>query len=171
MNIVVTGDLGSGKSTAVRAAMRQLGWNRPGGFFTHWDGAWRGADRLHVETWAGEKQVLARRIETRAGSDDLPYELDPAGVACLTAACRAAVAAEQPVVLDELGWIELGAPELVQAVARLFRGPAPVLAVVRRRELDRWLEILGRERVSHRIEIEAATRDAAPARIAALFCA
>ena len=36
--VILTGAIGSGKSTVLRAAMQRLGWATPAGYFTHWDG-------------------------------------------------------------------------------------------------------------------------------------
>ena len=168
--IVVSGDIGSGKSTVVRAAMKQLGWTAPGGFFTHWNGKKRGAERLLLETWTGERCVLARRLAGETGDPDRPpYELDRPAAARAAAACLPVAGAERPVVIDELGPIEFAAPEFAEALARLFRGPAPVLAVVQRRALERWLDVLGRDRVTQVLEVDSAARDELPGRIAALF--
>ena len=99
--IVLSGEIGSGKSTVVRAAMRRLGWEQPGGFFTHWDGAERGAQRLYFETWSGERHLMARRMP--AAADAMPYELDRANFVRLAVASLAEAAAGRPVVIDELG--------------------------------------------------------------------
>ena len=170
VRIVVSGEIGCGKSTAVRAAMKRLGWEAPGGFFTHWAGKERGAARLMLETWVGEQCVLARRIAGETGDPDRPpYELDRAAVARAVAACLPDAAAERPVVIDELGPIELASPEFAEALARLFRGTAPVLAVVQRRALARWLDILGRENVARQFAVEVATRAELPGKVAAFF--
>lgn len=165
--IVLSGEIGSGKSTVVRAAMRRLGWAQPGGFFTHWDGAERGAQQLYFETWAGERHLMARRKP--APPDAVPYELDGANFVRLAVASLAESAAGRSVVIDELGPIELAAAGFPEAVARLFRCGAPVLAVIQRRALDRWLEVIGRERVTRRLDATPANRDALPAQIAAEF--
>ncbi len=165
MKVVVTGGIGAGKSTVVRAAMSRLGWERPAGFFTHWGGAGRGADVLHIETWGGERRPMARRVAAPAGPGGAPYELD-GGFAPFAAA---ALAAAGPVVIDELGGIELGSGEFVAEVVKGFAGPGPVLAVIQRRALERWLDLLGRDRVGRVVEVEPAGRDGMPAEIAALF--
>ena len=165
--IVLSGGIGSGKSTVVRAAMQLLKWEQPGGFFTHWDGAERGAQRLYFETWSGERHPMARRKP--AAPDAVPYELDGANFVRLAVASLAESAAGRPVVIDELGLIELDAAGFPDAVARLFRGSAPVLAVIQQRALDRWLETIGRERVTRRLDATFANRDALPAQIAAEF--
>ncbi|NCA82496.1 MAG: hypothetical protein EOM72_07075 [Opitutae bacterium] len=169
MKIVLCGEIGSGKSTVARAALRQLGWDPPAGFSTHWGGAGRGADVLYFEPWAGEPQPMARRIAGPAASGGLPYELDRAKFAKVSVASLAAAAEGRPVAIDELGLIELGSAEFIAALAEVFRGPAPVLAVIQQRALDRWLAILGRERVDHLLAVAPATRAALPAKIAALF--
>ena len=165
--IVLSGGIGSGKSTVVRAAMQLLRWEQPGGFFTHWDGAERGAQQLYFETWSGERHLMARRKP--AAPDAVPYELDGANFVRLAVASLAEAAAGRPVVIDELGLIELDAAGFPEAVARLFRGDAPVLAVIQQRALDRWLEAIGRARVTRRVDATPANRDALPAQIAGWF--
>ena len=165
--IVLSGEIGSGKSTVVRAAMRRLGWEQPGGFFTHWDGAGRGAQHLYFETWDGERHLMARRMP--AAADAMPYELDRANFVRLAVTSLAEATAARPVVIDELGLIELDAAGFPEAVARLFRGEAPVLAVIQQRALDRWLEAIGRARVTRRVDATPANRDALPAQIAGWF--
>lgn len=169
MKVIVVGDIGSGKSTAVRAAMARMGWERPGGFFTHWAGQGRGAQTLHLETWDGEDCPIAHRVAEPVAPGGLCYALDGPTFLGAALASLLPAAAGRPVAIDELGLIELGAAEFAAAVAKLFRGPAPVLAVVQRRALDRWLEIVGRDRVDHLLDVDPATRDALPGRIAALF--
>lgn len=165
--IVVSGGIGSGKSTVVRAAMQRLGWELPGGFCTHWAGAGRGAQQLYFETWDGARHLMARRKP--AAPDVVPYELDRANFVRHAVASLAEAAAGRPVVIDELGLIELDAAGFPEAVAALFRGDAPVLAVIQRRALERWLEILGPENMTHRCEATPETRAGLPARIAGWF--
>ena len=169
MKVVVTGEIGAGKSTAVRAAMKKLGWAAPGGFFTHWDGAARGAETLCFETWAGEKHLMARRVAAPAAPGRPPYELDRANFTRLAVASLADAASGRPVVIDELGLIELAAAGFPEAVAQLFRGPAPVLAVIQQRALERWLERIGREHVAQLLTIVPAARAKLPAALAASF--
>ena len=169
MKVVVTGDIGAGKSTAVRNAMKKLGWAAPGGFFTHWDGAGRGAETLCFETWSGEKHLMARRLAAPADSGRPPYEMDRANFTRLAVASLADAASGRPVVIDELGLIELDAAGFPEAVAQLFRGKGPVLAVIQRRALDRWLDVVGRENAGQVLTASPAGRAGLPARIAAMF--
>ncbi len=169
MNAIVHGEIGVGKSTAVRAAMKRLGWASPAGFFTHWDGKGRGADVLYFETWSGEKHPMARRVAAPAIPAGPPYELDAERFAEMAVASLSGAASGQPVVIDELGLIELGAPEFAAAVAQLFRGSAPVLAVIQQRALEPWLDVVGPQYAEHVLRADAATRAALPATIAGLF--
>ena len=168
MNVIVYGDIGVGKSTAVRAAMKHLGWTAPAGFFTHWDGQGRGADVLFIETWAGEKRPLALRLAAPAVPGGLAYALE-ANAARWAAEALAAAAPGTPVVLDELGLIELASSEFAAAVAKLFRGSSPVLAVIQHRALARWLGLLDPQTAEHRFRVDPATRDALPAQFAVRF--
>ena len=167
MKVVVTGVSGSGKSRVVRAAMECLGWTEPGGFHTHWGGHGRGAQHLYIETWDGQRHPMARRVATPP--DAVPYELDRATFVRVAAASLADAAAGRPVVIDELGAIELSTGKFAAAVAKLFRGPAPVLAVIQQRALAGWLEIIGAEHVTRRCEVAPDTRAGLPAQIAAWF--
>ena len=169
VKILLSGEIGSGKSTAVRAALERLGWEAPGGFFTHWDGQSRGASHLYFETWEGERHEMARRLPAACDSARPPYALDQANFTKRAVASLSAAASGRPVVIDELGLMELDAAGFPEAVAELFRGRAPVLAVIQRRALDRWLAILGRENIDEVLETDAATRATLPGRIAGRF--
>jgi nucleoside-triphosphatase THEP1 len=168
--VLVSGEIGSGKSTVVRAAMARLGWRTPAGFFTHWGGADRGAPVLVLETWAGECRPVARRVAAPVAPGGLPYQLDAEAFRAAAAAGLKPAAGGHPVVIDELGLIELGANGFAGVLAELFRGPAPMLAVIQRRALGAWLDRLGPGgAAAHRFDVETATRDTLPERIAAAF--
>lgn len=168
MKIVLSGAIGSGKSTVVREAMRQLGWETPAGFFTHWDGAGRGASALHLSTWAGKSHPVAHRIAEPAVPGELPYALDRALFARIAISSLSAPTGN-PVVIDELGVIELGSTEFICALAKVFRGPGPMLAVIQERALDRWLSLMGSESVERVWTVDSANRDALPSQLAAGF--
>ena len=166
--VIVYGDIGVGKSTAIRAAMKRLGWEKPDGFFTHWGGQGRGAEMLYFETWTGEMRPMARRLAAPAVSGGLAYELD-ADFAGLAVSCISGKESCRPVVVDELGLIEFGAPEFAVAVAKLFRGSAPVLAVVQQRALERWLGAIDPKNAEYLLKADVSTRVALPGKIAARF--
>ena len=166
MKVVVHGEIGAGKSTAVRAALECLGWTRPAGFFTHWNGQARGAAELWLETWAGERCVLARRRIAAGGG--YAYALE-SGIERVVAGSLQPAAAGNPVMIDELGWTELASPAFVAAIVPVFHGPAPVLAVIQERALAQWLEAIGAGVQPRLLRAEPATRDDLPGAIAACF--
>jgi nucleoside-triphosphatase THEP1 len=165
-NIVVTGGIGCGKSTVAREAMRRLGWERPAGFFTHWDGGGRGADSLWLESWDGERIAMARRTSGGSGAEAPPYALDSARAVTASARALAGAAAGRPVAIDELGLIELDAPEFVRAVLAALRAPTPALVVVQERALARWMEAGLRDAGATCLAVDLDNRDGMPARIA-----
>jgi nucleoside-triphosphatase THEP1 len=165
-NIVVTGDIGCGKSTVAREAMRRLGWERPAGFFTHWDGRGRGADSLWLESWDGERVAMARRTSGGSGAEAPPYALDSARAVAASARALAGAAAGRPVAIDELGRIELASPEFVGAVLAALRAPSPSLVVVQERALEQWIAAGLREVETMRLAVDLRNRDGMAARIA-----
>ncbi|MBU1694423.1 MAG: hypothetical protein KKC51_10725, partial [Verrucomicrobia bacterium] len=60
MRIIVTGAIGSGKSTVARRVMDRLGWRQPAGFLTRRSTDQRPAPVLILETWAGTSCVFAQ---------------------------------------------------------------------------------------------------------------
>ena len=166
MKVVVHGEIGAGKSTAVRAAMDLLGWPRPAGFFTHWNGQARGAAELWLETWVGRRHVMARRRSSAGGG--YAYALE-SGIERVVAGSLQPAAAGNPVMIDELGWTELASPAFVAAIVPVFRGPAPVLAVIQERALAQWLAAFGGGVQPRLLRAEPATRDDLPGAIAACF--
>ena len=167
MIVVIRGASGAGQSTVVREVRRHLGWSAPGGFFTHWGGGVRGSEELYFSTWGGESHLMARRLAEPLGTEQGPYELE------VDEFCRIAIPSfrvlQQPVVIDELGMIELGSPEFSEAVAKLFQRSVPVLAVIQARALDRWMSILGPKGVDHFFQVNPSTREELPQQIAILF--
>ena len=158
MKIVVTGEIGCGKSTAVRHAMDALNWRNPAGFFTR-----REPDALHIGAWRGGCVPFARR----AGHPSYEPDLDAfSRFALPTLATSSEV---EPVVMDELGVLELPSSQLAAAIAALFLRPNPVLAVVQQRALESWQAIIGRANLDEVLLVDVNNRDAMPARIAALF--
>lgn len=163
MKIVVSGPIGCGKSTAARRAMDALGWEKPAGFFTR-----REPDELHVGAWRGGSVPFARLAE-RPRAGEPAYEPDLDAFSRFALPTLRAESETGPVVIDELGVLELPSSQLTAAIAALFLRPNPVLAVIQQRALEPWLAIIGRANVDDLLLVDAAGRDAMPARLAALF--
>jgi len=167
MKVVLTGEIQSGKSTVVRAVRTQLGWEEPAGFFTHWGGEKRPAPELFIEPWSGGARAMAHQLPDRTGPDFIPYELD---VEAFTRTALASLASpEGPVVVDELGVLELGAGEFCAAFSQLFRGPAPVLAVIQERALERWRALIDLGQNAPVFTVTPDTREILPAEIVRAF--
>jgi len=165
VNIILTGSIGAGKSTVVRAAMNRLGWREPAGYFTRWGDPGR---TLFIETWNGRATPVARPAAAAPDALSPPLVFDRAR---FTREAMAALApgSGNPVVVDELGVLELGADDLARRLAAVFQGPAGVLAVIQQRAFERWMAILDPRTLTHVFTVDPSTRNDLPARIAALF--
>ena len=155
-HILISGAIGSGKSTVVRRVMERLGWPRPAGFFTT---RTRGpAPEVLISTWAGETRRLAR-----PGAGEPPYRLDePAFLPWAVEQLRAAPP-DAPMVLDELGVLELPSRSFTEAVAGVFQRPGPLLVVIQERALDRWIDLIGRGNADAFFRVATDNRDRLPA--------
>jgi len=169
MKIAITGPIGSGKSTVVRAVMDRLGWRQPAGFLTRRNTDQRPAPALLLETWEGASCVFAQWRKSSLNEGGPHYAADVSAINRFAVEHMANVPAETPVVLDELGVLELSAETFTRAVAALFRRPDLVLAVIQQRALDRWLAIIGQKNIDHVFKVERGNRDRLPAEISALL--
>jgi len=169
MNIAITGPIGSGKSTIVRRVMEQLGWRQPAGFLTRRSADQRSAPALVLETWEGTSCVFAQLRKSLLKEEEPPYAVDLSALNRFAVEHMANAPAGTPVVMDELGGLELGAETFTQAVASLFQRPVPILAVIQKRALDRWLKIIRQKNIEHVFQVENGNRDRLPAEIAALL--
>lgn len=169
MRIIVSGAIGSGKSTVARRVMERLGWRQPAGFLTRQSTDRRPAPALLLETWTGTSCVFAQWRKSSIVEEGPPYAAEVSVLDRFAAEHLAHVPEESPVVLDELGVLELGAGTFTRAVAALFRRPGPILAVIQERALDRWMEIIGQKNIEHVFKVENANREVLPDRIMALL--
>ncbi|MFW6181167.1 MAG: nucleoside-triphosphatase [Spirochaetota bacterium] len=130
-NVLVTGRRGAGKSTVIREALRAFG--RPaGGFLTERARCTRGTRVVMRDILTGLQATVA---ETGPGGTRrvYPRAFEEVGVSALE---RARLRAEV-VVMDELGFLELGSPVFMEAVLSALDGDKPVLAAVRNRRMPR----------------------------------
>ena len=161
MPLFLTGPRGIGKSTALRRALAASGL-RPGGIMTVFD-APRGSEekRLWLLPWSPEPDYAAGAVCARmgpGGREVFPEVFDTLGVRLLEAA--EGEESISPLVLDELGFLEIGAARFRETVLRLLRGPRPVLGVVRQ-GLGAW----GDAPLGKLLELTEENREEVPARI------
>ncbi len=157
LKIVLSGSIGCGKSTVVRHVMEQRpAWRRPGGFFTL-----RQPGAIIMRTWEGEERIVARHSATPQRGRP-PYDVDLDAFNRFGSRALRPSSAAQPFVLDELGLLELPAQAFARAIADLFHGPNPLIAVIQHRSLEPWMGLIGKEYVHHLLMVTADNRDDLP---------
>ena len=166
MKVLLTGGIGSGKSTAVSRVLDLLGEPHPAGFRTrpvYREGVRAG---FRLEDWTGSGQVFARA--GGSGPSGL-VRFDPdlnvfrtVGIPALRLGGDADL-----LVIDELGIMEQPAEEFVTEAAAACSRCRRVLAVVQRRALEFWSLRLAAAGFDHRLTLDRANRDDLPRRIAA----
>ena len=164
MNVILTGAIGAGKSTAVRRAVRYVQPESVAGVITYpirQDGR---KSALALRGWDGKGQVFARARGT-GNSPGERFEVDLGvfntfGVALLHSATDAPL-----FVIDELGVLEQEAAPFTGAVGSLWQEHPKVLAVVQQRAMDFWAAKLGTERPYRLLHLNEANRDSLPAYI------
>lgn len=131
MHIFLQGPRGIGKSTVIRNTLDILTADAPlalGGFFT-WNG---GMDDPHIymrPAAIGREREIYRIASYDAEKGGMACDLsvfEKAGVSILGESAGAAL-----IIMDELGFLEAGAPEFRRAVLKIIGGSAPVLGVLR----------------------------------------
>lgn len=156
-HVLFTGEVGSGKSTALRQTLALLGENVSG-----------------IETYSPEPRgVRPKRLFLRAyGSRDegtlvcmVPGE-DRSGVETIfdTVAVeylKEARKKEGVLVIDEIGRLERGAHAYHSALRACFDGTKPVLGVLRRQQAD-WADWIRNRSDVLLLEVTEDNRDALP---------
>ena len=164
VHVFLTGPRGVGKSTALDRTVELLGV-RPGGFRTGF-----APDRTRLCLWPAwerpdwsEARTVARLADGRLTGD--PAAFDRLGPAIL----RESLSWARLLVLDELGWLEAGAPAFQGAVRAFLAGPVPVLGVVKPPHERRgtWLEGLVDTPGGTLVEVDLDNRSNLPAFLAA----
>jgi nucleoside-triphosphatase THEP1 len=143
MRMILTGPKGVGKSTLVRRAMEKLGWASPAGFSTQRLETPSREVALIISTWNGRSALIAKWPSPPKNPRELLNGLDRHALLNFTREhFSAPPPPDQPLLIDELGLVELQAPEFVAQVARAFQH-SMVLAVVQHRALEPWKDIIG----------------------------
>lgn len=132
MNLFLTGPRQIGKSTALSRALTGLPF-RTGGVVTRFEDRNAAERRLGLfapgETPVFDEPHICARFLPGRRPEVFPAVFDGLGAQLLRRA------AEDPetdwILIDELGFLEAGAPEFLRAVRGVLTGPKPVLGVVR----------------------------------------
>lgn len=123
-NILVTGGRGAGKSTVIREALAASG-RTAGGFLTERVRC-GGCSRVLIRDILTGRRATVAETGPAAGRRVYPRGFEEVGVPALE---RALLRADI-VVMDELGFLELGSPGFMDAVLSALDGRVTVLAAV-----------------------------------------
>lgn len=163
-HVLLTGEIGSGKSTALQKTLLLLGLSAKG-LQTYYPQARGGAERkLYLRGW-GETDAGVFLANLPGGDlAETARVFDEAGCALLERAKDAEV-----IVIDEIGRLERDAACYHAALAACLEGGVPVLAVVRKLKAP-WADWIRSHENATLIEVTPENRDSVPEMAAALIC-
>jgi nucleoside-triphosphatase len=167
--LVLTGPPGSGKTTALRAALAACRGIRVAGFYTEEirvDGVRRG---FRMVTLDGRQGIMAH-VDLRGPARVGRYGVDLGVVEGLGAGTLAVREEVDAYVVDEIGTMECLSPAFVAAVRALLASRKPVVATVARRGEGLVAEVKARAD-AELLEVRRADRDALPGRVGAWLAA
>ncbi|MBN1824978.1 MAG: hypothetical protein JW958_01850 [Candidatus Eisenbacteria bacterium] len=171
MRILLTGEIGSGKSTVVREVLRLAAFERVTGLFSRRVDERDGSRGYRLVSSLDGREM--RFAFPKSGPDDGPGKFridrevfDRFGAEVLRAAARDA---DSPLVIDELGIFERGASAYVEAVGECVARKRDALVVVQERARDFWTPILRTEEFDRCAEVTLRNRDGLPITLAELF--
>lgn len=156
--VFLTGEVGVGKTTVLTKVLGLFSGSH-GGFRT--ERCPEGYKIVDIQT--GSESPIAT-VDERGSLKSRPQGFEKIGVRAIN---RASVS-EDLIVMDELGFLELGAPRFQEAVFAALRSPQPVLGVLRKGRnsfLDRIRELDNVEV----IEVREDNREGLPEELAQLL--
>lgn len=156
--VFLTGDRGVGKTTVVTEVLDLLGVSH-GGFRTK---PCPGGYKI-VDIGSGSETPIAK-VDERGAWKPHPAGFEQIGVEAMERALRS----KNLILMDELGFLELGAPRFQQAVLAALKGPQPVLGVLRSAHNDFLDAIRALDNVEV-IEVREDNREDLPEEIAELL--
>ena len=136
-NVIITGKIGSGKTTFVKQILKLAGtiW---GGFFTERISDAGGAIAHRILTSDGRSAVFAHQSWNHLPKfRDMGYDyriFEELGVDILRKVRNSA----DLIIMDELGFMEKDAQQFQQEVIKCFDCEIPVLAVIKSHSMDHW---------------------------------
>ena len=162
-HVFFTGEIGAGKSTALRNTLALLPGVRAAGLQTYYDEP-RGADckRLHLRAWGDTAQGCY--LATLPGDDlsRIVPVFDTLGCELLARAQQDA----ELIVIDEIGRLEREAAAYHEALRRCIEGDVPVLCAIRKHKAP-WADWIRSHPHVELIEVTDGNRDDVPALAAA----
>lgn len=169
-NILLTGEVGVGKSTVICKVLSQLPQVICGGFRTVSAMPIVGGNLLEVyieKAWEETPHDADHMVGTRLGRGrftSYPQIFDTVGTSILFATPNDATL----MIMDELGMMEDNAKLFCQAVMGVLEGTLPVLGVIKPKHTD-FLDAVRAHEGSAVIEVTLDNRDELPNRIAELL--
>ena len=165
MHVLITGEIGAGKSTAMKRTLALLPGVCVRGLQTHYVEPRGTMERtLYLRAWgeAGNGHFLTCLPETDREACTAVF--DAQGTALLEQAVQQA----QLIVIDEIGRLERDAARYCEALSACLDGDVPVLAVIRKHKAP-WADGLRAHPKATLIEVTQDNRDDVPAQAAALL--
>ena len=163
-HVLITGEIGAGKSTALLRTLALLGDIRAQGVQTYYMET-RGEETktLYLRAWgSGEQGAYLTQVPGGGPDDALPV-FDAQGTALLDAARETA----QVIVIDECGRLERDAHAYHEALRRCVEGDVPVLCAIRKHKAP-WAGWLRAHPAVTLLEADVQNRDDIPQQAAAL---
>ena len=164
-HVFLTGEIGCGKSTALRATLDLLQGIHAQGLQTYYSEP-RGSEikRLHMRAWGEQTQgTFLAQLPGKDLSCVVPV-FDKEGTALLEAAQQRA----QLIVIDEIGRIEREAFAYHEALRRCIEGDVPMLCAIRKLKAP-WADWIRSHPRVRLIEVTDDNRDDVPAEAAAML--
>ncbi|MBX5458267.1 MAG: NTPase [Thermogemmatispora sp.] len=155
---LLTGEPGSGKTTAIKKVVAALGPERCGGFYTEEVRVSGQRTGFEIVTLDGQRGLLASTSYSgplRVGR----YGVDLTALESLgLAAIQNALQTRPVVIIDEIGPMELLSPAFREAVSAVLESPRTLVGTIVLRPYP-WADELKRRPATHLLELTPTNRD------------
>ncbi len=162
MKILLTGRVGVGKTTALNRTLALLG-TAPGGFRTERCWLSEGLQGYRIVDLVSGRAALIGKVLASGRVIPCPQGFEEVGVEALQRAME-----RELIVMDELGFLELGAPRFQEEVFAALRSSKPVLGVLKQ-ERNSFLDAIRALAGIKLLELQEENRDRLPLEIVRLL--